>query len=94
MIAKPISIKLTGGKSGGCASKGVERASGDLRRVPELQTFSDGLLISWASFSVLQCATTSSAYLSNRMRIRMYGGVPMGRDRPANSNENGLEPIV
>src|SRR6267142_1586041 len=25
MIAKPISIKLTGGKSGGCASKAVER---------------------------------------------------------------------
>ena len=26
--------------------------------------------------------------------VRMYGGVPMGRYRPANSNENGLEPIV
>jgi hypothetical protein len=43
MIAKPISIKRTGGKSGGCASKAVELTSGDLRRVPELQTFSDGL---------------------------------------------------
>jgi hypothetical protein len=30
MIAKPISIKLTGGKSGGCASKAVELTSGDL----------------------------------------------------------------
>ena len=35
MIAKPISIKLTGGKSGGCASKAVELTSGDLRHVTE-----------------------------------------------------------
>jgi len=33
MIAKPISIKTTGGKSGGCAWKAVELTSGDLRRV-------------------------------------------------------------
>jgi hypothetical protein len=33
MIAKPISIKRTGGKSGGCASKAVEFTSGDLWRV-------------------------------------------------------------
>jgi len=33
MIAKPISIKLTGGKSGGCASKAVELTSGGLRHV-------------------------------------------------------------
>jgi hypothetical protein len=33
MIAKPISIKLTGGKSDGCASKAVELTSGDLRHV-------------------------------------------------------------
>jgi hypothetical protein len=33
MIAKPISIKLTGGKSGGCASKAVEPTSEDLRLV-------------------------------------------------------------
>jgi hypothetical protein len=32
-IAKPISIKLTGGKSGGCASKVVELTSGDLGHV-------------------------------------------------------------
>ena len=35
MIAKPISIKRTGGKSGGCASKAVELTSGDLLFVPE-----------------------------------------------------------
>jgi hypothetical protein len=35
MIAKPISIKLTGGKSGGCVSKAVELTSGDLRHVTE-----------------------------------------------------------
>jgi len=35
MIAKPISIKLTGGKSGGCASKAVELTSGDLRHVTQ-----------------------------------------------------------
>ena len=35
MTAKPISIKLTGGKSGGCALKAVELTSGDLRHVPE-----------------------------------------------------------
>ena len=34
-IAKPISIKLTVGKSGGCASKAVELTSGDLWRVTE-----------------------------------------------------------
>ena len=28
-----MSIKLTGGKSGGCASKAVELTSGDLRHV-------------------------------------------------------------
>jgi hypothetical protein len=33
MIAKPISIKHTGGKSGGCALKAVEITSGDLRHV-------------------------------------------------------------
>jgi hypothetical protein len=33
--AKPISIKLTGGKCGGCASKAVELTSGDLRQVTE-----------------------------------------------------------
>ena len=35
MIAKPISIKLTGGKSGGCASKAVELTLGDLRHVTQ-----------------------------------------------------------
>jgi hypothetical protein len=35
MIAKPISIKPTGGKSGDCASKAVELTSGDLWRVTE-----------------------------------------------------------
>ena len=35
MTAKPISIKLTGGKSGGCASKAVELTAGDLRHVTE-----------------------------------------------------------
>jgi hypothetical protein len=35
MIAKPKSIKLTGGKSGGCVSKAVELTSGDLRHVTE-----------------------------------------------------------
>jgi hypothetical protein len=29
MIAKPISIKGTGGKSGGCARKAVDLTSGD-----------------------------------------------------------------
>jgi len=33
MIAKPISIKRTGGRSGGCASKAVGLTSGDLRHV-------------------------------------------------------------
>jgi hypothetical protein len=36
MIAKPASIKLTGRKSGGCASNAVEIASGDLPQVTEL----------------------------------------------------------
>jgi len=35
MTAKPISIKLTGGRSGGCAWKAVELTSGDLRHVTE-----------------------------------------------------------
>jgi len=35
MIAKPTSIKLTGGKSGGGASKAVELTSGDLRHVTQ-----------------------------------------------------------
>ena len=35
MIAKPISIKGTGCKSGGCAQKAVELTSGDLPFVPE-----------------------------------------------------------
>ena len=35
LIAKPISIKRTGGKSGGCALKAVELTLGDLRHVTE-----------------------------------------------------------
>ena len=35
MTTKPISIKRTGGKSGGCAWKAVELTSGDLRHVTE-----------------------------------------------------------
>jgi len=35
MIAKSLSIKGAGRKSGGRASKAVELTSGDLRRVPE-----------------------------------------------------------
>lgn len=35
MTAKPISIKGTGCKSGGCARKAVELTSGDLPFVPE-----------------------------------------------------------
>jgi len=35
MIAKPISIKGAGCKSGGCARKAVELTSGDLPLVPE-----------------------------------------------------------
>ena len=35
MIAKPISIKDTGGKSGGRASKAVELIAGDLPCVTE-----------------------------------------------------------
>jgi hypothetical protein len=35
MTAKPISIKSTGGKSGGCVLKAVELTSGDLRHVTQ-----------------------------------------------------------
>jgi len=35
MTAKPISIKGTGCKSGGCVRKAVELTSGDLPFVPE-----------------------------------------------------------
>ena len=35
MIAKPTSIKGTGGKSGGCAWKAIELTSGDLLHVTE-----------------------------------------------------------
>jgi len=35
MSAKPLSIKLTGGKPGGGGSKAVELTSGDLRHVTE-----------------------------------------------------------
>jgi hypothetical protein len=35
MIAKPTSIKDTGGKSGGCAWKAIEFTSGDLLHVAE-----------------------------------------------------------
>jgi len=35
MTVKPISIKGTGCKSGGCARKAVELTSGDLPFVPE-----------------------------------------------------------
>ncbi len=33
LIAKPISIKLTGGKSGGCASKAAKLTLGDHRNI-------------------------------------------------------------
>jgi len=35
LIAKPTSIKSTGGKSGGCAWKAIELTSGDLLHVTE-----------------------------------------------------------
>jgi hypothetical protein len=35
MIAKPISIKGTGGKSGGCARQAVDLTSGDPLQVAE-----------------------------------------------------------
>jgi len=35
MIAKPISIKDTGGKSDGCAWKAIELISGDLLHVSD-----------------------------------------------------------
>ena len=35
LTAKPISIKGTGCKSGGCVRKAVELTSGDLLRVPK-----------------------------------------------------------
>ena len=35
MIAKPTSIKGTGGKSSGCAWKAIELTSGDLLHVTE-----------------------------------------------------------
>jgi hypothetical protein len=35
MIAKPISIKGTGGKSSGCAWKAIELTSGDQQHVTE-----------------------------------------------------------
>jgi hypothetical protein len=35
MIAKPISIKGTGGRSGGCAKKAVDLTSGDPLQVAE-----------------------------------------------------------
>ena len=38
LIAKPISIKFTGGKSGGSALKAVELTSGDLRHVTKKVT--------------------------------------------------------
>jgi hypothetical protein len=38
MTAKPISIKGTGCKSGGCVRKAVELTSGDLPFVPESGT--------------------------------------------------------
>jgi hypothetical protein len=38
MTAKPISIKGTGCKSGGCVQKAVELTSGDLPFVPECGT--------------------------------------------------------
>jgi RNA-directed DNA polymerase len=37
------------------------------------------------------CPTDSSTPPNRRMRTRTYGGVSMGRRRPANSNENGRE---
>jgi hypothetical protein len=36
LIAKPTSIKGTGGKSGGCAWKAIELTSGDLSHITEL----------------------------------------------------------
>ena len=36
MTTKPISIKRTGGQSGGCALKAVELTSGDLRHVTDV----------------------------------------------------------
>ena len=45
VIAKPISIKPTGGKSGGCASKAVELTSGDLPFVSKSGLRTEGSIL-------------------------------------------------
>jgi len=49
VIAKSISIKGTGCKSGGCAWKAIELTSGDLRYVPE-----SGLRVERSTLTVQQ----------------------------------------
>jgi hypothetical protein len=56
--AKPISIKLTGGKSGGCAWKAVELTSGDLRHVTESGRRRKRFLLTVAQKSALPPAGT------------------------------------
>src|SRR5437762_10811188 len=54
VTAKPISIKLTGGRSSGCASKAVELTSGDLLPVSNSRLRGErSFLIRWQKSAVL-----------------------------------------
>ena len=63
MTAKPISIKGTGCKSGGCVRKAVELTSGDLPFVPE-----PGLRV---ERSILTGRQKSAADVVARQRVKV-----------------------
>jgi hypothetical protein len=83
MIAKPISIKGTGCKSGGCVRKAVELTSGDLPFVPE-----SGLRVERSILTGRQ--KSAAGVLCAEQRVDREGSSPSGaRMRSAVSKSGG-----
>src|SRR5260370_29332756 len=78
-IAKPISIKRTGGKSGGCASKAVELTAGDLRQVTNAGLGRKRFLLTVPQKSAE--GKVGHAVGEDMEALRGYGGTPKAERR-------------
>ena len=80
MIAKPISIKGTGCKSGGCVRKAVELTSGDLPFVPESGLRMERFILTGRQKSAAGVVVRRRMKAQTVLRRRVMGAVSKQRD--------------
>jgi hypothetical protein len=80
MIAKPISIKGTGCKSGGCVRKAVELTSGDLPFVSESRLRIERLILTGRQKSAEGVVVRPTDEGPNGPRKRLMGAASKRRD--------------